>query len=216
MPEPRHLGHYNTKMASSRLNSVQCRNYGPLAVTFHQHFEGFTILFLFSIFIIVGLVQLLLHINDIRKEQFGKRSNETRVLDSPIKIVAKFLGSTSVLGLVAGLFTFQMLFILFVAYCVEGMGWETILILFCIIAGASTFFIFLGIVAWLCSIVVLLGSCISWILNIKRPVTQRGGQAAASHTENATQLDDLQRNHELVIGQERVKSPAPTLPPYTA
>lgn len=183
-------------MAASGLNTPRCVSHAGFVGTFFNDYEASMALFVMSNFMIPVLVVLLITVSDIGKdkEEVPRRmltgpSNQDAVCTSDAKAastlwsyhprrgqtspvdtttVARLVGSTILLGLTACLVIFQILLMLFVGYCVDGMVHKSDLLFLCTVAGVGAILVAFGLVAWLMGVVSFIQNTVRWCWYIKR------------------------------------------------
>lgn len=227
-------------MAGTGLNSPQCRSHTVYASTFWYHFDASMAVFIISFFAIPSLVFLLKTIGKIPHDQSLGQSptyhddfnttlacdhtsgditthyipDRSRPLEPRLKTVARFVGSTILLGVVACLFTFQILVALFLRYCLDGLIDTSDVVIFCSMAAMGSLSVAFGLVFWLFNTAVFVKTSISWCRTIKRRTIQPMGELALADIRSPVSSSELQRRDEQAVSQDHVKLPAPTLPPY--
>jgi predicted membrane protein len=163
--------------------------------------------FVVSTFVIPILVHLLTAINNVPK-------GDSRLSKPRSTIVTKFVVSTVLIGLAACLFTFQILHVLFIGYCLKGMVYTSHLVFLAIIAAVAGILVAVGMVAWITSTIVFFISSLSWCRHIMHRAIKGAGDSASAHVRNTSSLRESRIRDEQVSTQEHVKRPAPTLTPH--
>ncbi len=212
--------HSSAPMATTGLDSAQCRDHVVFARTFWHHSDAAMVILVIGTFAIPGLYVLLKTISAIPKDESHNShtahdtSKNSRLSISPKMLVAKLVGSTILLGLTACIFTFQMLFALFTRYCIHGIVHEFHVAFVFMVAAIGAIFVLLGVVLWLVITVTFARKAASWCWNNKRRAIQLVREPVLADVKNTSPSDELQRRDEHVVGQEDVNYPASTLPPY--
>jgi hypothetical protein len=206
-----------------------------------NHFSGSLALFVTSTFIIPALILFLVAIirSDIKDEPSAQPptpcsnsdttlstdhddtlsnishiSNKSRRLKWQLTSSLQWVASTILLASAASLSAFQIILVLFTRYCL-GVYMSDVVSM-CIAAAVGALVVLLGGLAWLIITLRLAEDCVFWCRSIIRRAAKRGGKSGPRDMRNSTRLHELQRNDEHVIEEERIQSPAPTLPPYMA
>ena len=205
-------------MASTGLNSAQCRNHAAFASTFWHHFEASMVVFGISAFLIPGLVHLLGRVDDTPNRIFQRQpptdhgtSNSGLSTDrnaAPIGVhhssdkstlprprhtrLVRWVYSTVLLGLAAFLLTLQVLIARFIGYCLHRPGHTSELVFVCILATIGAIVVALGLMTWFVSTAVLVNHSISWCLKIKRRATKGTREPALSDIRDTRLSRELQ------------------------
>jgi hypothetical protein len=198
-------------MAATGLNSAQCRDNAIFASTFWHHFDAAMVTFIVSTPVMAVLVLLLLTICRIPQDKSTRRS---RLPERPMMISARFLSSTVLLSLMACLFTFQVLFVLFTENCLGGTIHTSDTVFVAMVAGVGALFLTFAVSTWLYKAAEPIRMSLSWCWKVKRRVSKSFRESASGDIRNANQSHEVQRRDEQVIGHENNKPAAPTLLPY--
>lgn len=198
-----------TTMAADGLKSTQCQKHAAFQTTFRNHFDASMVIFILNVFIIQLSVRLLIALDNAPK-------NMSKFSRARSTILAKLLGSTILLGIAACLFIFQILFVIFLGYCLDDPLSKTSLILTCIVAAIDGIFVSAGVVAWLGTTAVFIFSSSSWFSNIKSETEKQSRGSATADVEDTLPAGELARRDEQALCPANIQYPPPTLPPYTA
>lgn len=198
-------------MAATGLNSAQCRDNAVFASPFWHHFDTAMVTFIVSTPVMATLVLLLLTTSRIPQDKSARRS---RLPERPMMISARFLGSMILLSLMACLFTFQILFVLFTENCLSGTIHASDTVFVAMVAGVGALFLTFAVSIWLYNAAEPIRMSWSWCWKVKRRVKKSVRESALGDIRNASQSHEVQRSDEQVIGHENNTPAAPTLPPY--
>jgi len=221
-------------MASSGPNSIQCRSHVPFASALWDEYFASSVCSTLALIAIPFLVSVILVINlpPSGDSHSGSTPNHGISINKPshIRLAARCISdrseprnlavrwgmwvfSTILLGMVACIATFLVLFALFHQYCIRETVKMSYLVYVWIFAAIGAMVATVGLLIWLFRTVVLV--FIGPYLSIERRVTSRAKGTASADSRTTDPVEHVQRGNEQVSGQESVRPAAAILPPYS-